>query len=121
MREGDVHECFLRIESELHQCRIALSMVKNFHLEADSKSHNPLSKEWSVDEDLLLLRCDENHEQQWLKTYRLARKENPKLFNKSGISEGDLRGRVAELKSSSSLQYRYKLLKKDLEAAEEAE
>ena len=82
MREGRTHECYLRIDDDLHQCKIAISLLKGFHVQADLKARNPLQKEWSVDEEKLLLSFQEQQEPEFLPGYKLARKENPKLFNK---------------------------------------
>uniref|UniRef100_A0A7S1J0G6 B30.2/SPRY domain-containing protein n=1 Tax=Eutreptiella gymnastica TaxID=73025 RepID=A0A7S1J0G6_9EUGL len=117
MREGRTHECYLRVEDDLHQCKIALSLLKGFHVQADLRAKNPLQKEWSVDEERLLLSLQEGHEPELLTSYKLARKENPKLFNKFVVSEPDLRHHLKELQSNPALEYRYKLLLKDVESS----
>eukprot|EP01062_Namystynia_karyoxenos_P082196 TRINITY_DN9211_c0_g1_i2.p1 TRINITY_DN9211_c0_g1~~TRINITY_DN9211_c0_g1_i2.p1 ORF type:complete len:780 (+),score=210.12 TRINITY_DN9211_c0_g1_i2:77-2341(+) len=113
-RTGTIHESYAREEDEWHLCKVALHLSRDFHISPDF-AQCTLEQEWSVDEDKLLINCELQHDGDWLKEYRHARRDNPKLFSKQSLaSDAFLRARHAELRSSCPARYR--LLHADVEA-----
>eukprot|EP00756_Hemistasia_phaeocysticola_P001525 Hpha_TRINITY_DN11072_c0_g1::TRINITY_DN11072_c0_g1_i1::g.92739::m.92739 len=115
VRRGPLHESYARTENDFHLCKIGLHMQRDYYVSEAFAELNALDQEWSADEDKLLIHCELNHEGDWLREYRAARRDNSKLFSKTNLtSDVKLRERLDYLKRSNP--GRYQLLLQDVEA-----
>ena len=104
-------DAYFQEEDEYHVCKVALSVLRSFHTQPFGDDVTPWAHEWSVEEDRLLVRCDQSQfcDADWLEEYGTCAAQHPRVFGKPlGISP--FRERLIALKAGFVCGARYRIL-----------